>query len=396
MTNNLINNHISRTASLRLRDKRQYLFFACYGVLLLAQWCGCIMRIKLLSFIMRDFLVLKEIRRAVVPVWFSFGVVLLFSCGGGKVISFEGGSVSMREVNEKASSELFRLRRQEHDTKLRIAREIAVKKIIALEAKKKKVNRKTLIETYVEKNFEHPEEKMLRQFYTYNKERFNKPFPSVRDEIYVQVVDYIKSNLKNRYYQELSKNYKLNIVLKAPTTPSVEIDLREEPFWGNPKAKVIVVEYSDFECPYCEKIQSDAQRIRREYKDKIKWVFKDFPLSFHQKARKAHIAVNCANQQKKFSEYQEKIFSAEFDLSIPSLLKAASQVGLNPSQFRECLSDRNGAISKEIDEDIQSGSQNGVGGTPTMFVNGKISPKFRSYDNMKKILDEELRLLGVN
>ena len=329
-------------------------------------------------------------------VCFSFGVMLLFSCGIGKAVSFKGGSVSIHEVNEKADAELFRLKKQEHDIKSKIARELAIEKIIALEAKKRRVNKATLIEAYVEKNFEPPKEEMLRQFYTYNKERLGTSFANARDEIYIQAVDYIKSNLKNKYYQELSKNYKLNIMLKAPVAPSIKIDLQEEPFWGNPKAKVVVVEYSDFECPYCQRIQPDARRIRREYKDKIKWVFKDFPLSFHRKARKAHIAANCANQQKKFHEYQEKIFSSDFDLSVPSLLKVAGQVGLNQSRFQKCLADKNGAISKEIDEDIKMGSQNGVGGTPTMFVNGKVSPEFRSYNAMKKVLDKELKLLGVN
>ena len=329
-------------------------------------------------------------------VCFSFVVMLLFSCGTDKAVSFKGGSVSIHEVNEKAGAELFRLRQQEHDIKSKMAREIAIEKIIALEAKKRQVNKATLIEGYVEKNFEPPKEEMLRQFYTYDKGRLGASFADARDEIYIQAVDYIKSSLKNKYYQELGKNYKLNITLKAPVAPSVKIDLKEEPFWGNSKAKVVVVEYSDFECPYCQRIQPDARRIRREYKDKIKWVFKDFPLSFHRKARKAHVAANCANQQKKFHEYQEKIFGSDFDLSVPSLLKVASQVGLNQSQFQRCLADKNGAISKEIDEDIKMGSQNGVGGTPTMFVNGKVSPEFRSYDTMKKILDEELKLLGVN
>ncbi len=328
----------------------------------------------------------------------GYGVLclFLFACKKNKVVLFNGGYVSSEEIIKKAGPELFRLKQQEYEVTSKISRKIAMEKIIELEAKKKKVSKERLIKTYVDKNFQPPKEQMLQEFYKYNKQVLNKSFTAAYDEIYAQAVGYIKGNLKNKYYQELSNNYNLKITLDAPVPPSIVIEVKKEPSLGNLNAKVVIVEYSDFECPYCKKMQLDAQRIRLEYKDKIRWVFKDFPLSFHQKARKAHIAANCADQQKKYKQYQEKIFTEGFNLSEPNLIKLASDINLNQLQFQTCLADKNGDLSKEIDEDIEVGSANGVGGTPTLFVNGKISPKFISYSAMKKILDKELTLAGVN
>ena len=338
--------------------------------------------------------------------WFGskslgLGCLLLMSasflfCGVKDVVTFEGGAVSPKEVDKEAESEMFKLKKREYEIKQRIARNIAVRKIIKLEAEKKKVNKETLVEAYVEEKFQPPSEEMLLQFYNYRKSSLgDKTFDEARDEVYGQAVDYLKKNLKNRYHQELSKNYKLKVLLEKPEPPVTKIDITKEPFWGKADAKIVVVEYSDFECPYCQRMQKDAQRIRSEYKDKIKWVFKDFPLSFHKNAKKAHIAANCAHEQGKFFDYQERLF-VDSNLSPENLTNTASSIGLNMSRFNECLADKNGDISKEIQEDVEDGSKKGVSGTPTVFVNGKISSGFRSYQGMKNVLERELNRIKTN
>ena len=351
----------------------------------------------------------KEVFMKHFKIWFGWvgsrhlrlGCLLLASasllfCGVDDVVTFKGGAVSSEEVEKEAESELFKLKKREYEIKQRIARRIAVRKIIELEAIRKKVNKETLVEAYVEEKFQPPSEDMLLQFYNYRKSSLGeKTFDEARDEVYGEAVDYLKKNLKNRYHQELSKNYELKVLLSEPEVPVMKIDITKEPFWGQPDAKIVVVEYSDFECPYCQRMQTDAQRIRNEYKDKIKWVFKDFPLNFHKKAKKAHIAANCAHEQGKFFDYQEKLF-VDSNLSPENLVNTASGVGLNMTQFNECLADKNGDVAKEIQGDIEDGSKNGVSGTPTVFVNGKISSGFRSYQGMKNILERELARIKIN
>ena len=329
-------------------------------------------------------------------LFLTLALVLTTSCLDKTIVSFNGGSVSTQDIQERAESEMFKLRKQEYEIQRRIAYDMAIQQIIKLEAEEKKLNEKVLVEAYVEKNFEPPTEDMLQNFYKYNQKRINKSFSAARPEIYQQAVQYIKKNIEDRYYQELAKKYELKVQIKSPLPPRMEIDVKDEPFWGKPDSKVVVVEYSDIECPYCQRMQSDAQKIREEYKEKIKWVVKDFPLSFHQNARKAHIAANCALEQKKYFEYQSKIFVPGANLSPQTLVNSAKSLGLNITQFKKCLVDQNGERSKEIDEDIKSGSQNGVSGTPTIFVNGRLSTEFRSYSGMKKVLDEELNRMGVN
>ena len=296
----------------------------------------------------------------------------------------------MAELEEGSHGKLYQLRKREYETKMRILRDMVMKKILETEAKDKKTNTQILIDSYVESNFNPPTEEELRSFYKNNEDRMNKPFSAVKDEIFEQKALYKKQELKQRYLDELAKRYELKFKIEAPLSPVVDIDVTGEPFWGKKDAKVVVVEYSDFECPYCQRMQPDVRRIRNEYENKIKWVFKDFPLSFHRQALKAHIAANCADQQNRYFDFQYEVFDAKSDIAPPQLISIGEKVGLNMDEFKACIRDPNDKISEEISEDVKTGVQAGVGGTPTIFVNGKVASNFRTYEGMKKTLDYEL------
>ena len=322
-------------------------------------------------------------------------IVFLSGCwfsDSSKIATFEGGSIDQKDMKENAKNDLYKLRKNEYQTKTRIAYRLATEKIIALESEKQKKNENTLVDEYVQEKLQPPSEQDILNYYKRNKERINRPYQEVKEDLHQQQLQRMKENLKSRFYSDLLAKYKFELKLKAPEAPAVEINVKDEPFWGDSDAKVVVVEYSDFECPYCQRIQTDIRRIRKEYEDKIKWVFKDFPLSFHKQAEKAHIAANCALDQGNFFDFQYQVFDSSSDISPPKLIEIAQGIGYNMDDFKKCMADSNGSKKKEIEEDIRSGVAAGVGGTPTIFLNGKIQTNFRSYANMKKNLDDALNL----
>jgi protein-disulfide isomerase len=162
-----------------------------------------------------------------------------------------------------------------------------------------------------------------------------------------------------------------------------------EPFRGGANAKVTIVEFSDFECPFCGRAYLVDKEIEAAYGNRIKSVFKHFPLSnLHPQAQKAAEASECAAAQGRFWEMHDVLFQNQNALDIASLKKYAQNLQLNSLQFDACL-DR-GETAPAIAKDYQEGGLLGVEGTPTYFINGKMYVGYLSAERLKQIIDGEL------
>ncbi len=159
---------------------------------------------------------------------------------------------------------------------------------------------------------------------------------------------------------------------------------------GPKNAKVTVVEYSDFQCPYCGRFFPTIEQMLKDYKDKIQFVFRNFPLDqIHPNARPAAIAAECAGEQGKFFEFHDQLFPKQADLNDALYQKIAGDLKLDLTKFNECLkSDRPG---KKVDADEQSGLAIGVQGTPTTFVNGVPVSGAQPYEALKAEIDSALK-----
>ena len=140
--------------------------------------------------------------------------------------------------------------------------------------------------------------------------------------------------------------------------------------YGKPIAKVTIVEFSDFQCPFCARYANDTfPQLEREYIDtgRVRYVFRDFPIeAAHPQAFKAHEAVHCAAEQGKHREMHKKIFANQRAMSINDLAAHAAALGLDKARFDKCLAD--GKQSPKVRSDMSAGEQAGVRGTPTFFV----------------------------
>ncbi len=179
----------------------------------------------------------------------------------------------------------------------------------------------------------------------------------------------------------------------------VDVSVDDDPMLGNPKAKITLVEFSDFQCPFCRSFWGGAfQQIKTEYIDtgKVRFVYRDFPLSFHPGAAPAAEAAQCANDQGKFWEMHDKMFEEQakqgtgtIQFSENDVRKWASQVsGLDMNKWNECFNSNK--YQAEVEKDLKDGSAYGVSGTPTVFVNGKAIVGAQPFSAFKAEIDKLL------
>jgi len=147
-----------------------------------------------------------------------------------------------------------------------------------------------------------------------------------------------------------------------------------------------LVEFSDFECPFCGRHYQTLKKILSDYKGKVRLVYKHFPLGFHPNAQKAAEASECASEQGKFWEYHDKLFENQpTGYSLEKFKQWAKDLGLNSSKFNDCLD--SGKYAKKVQADYQEGLQKGVNGTPATFVNGQLVSGALPYEAFKQIID---------
>lgn len=160
---------------------------------------------------------------------------------------------------------------------------------------------------------------------------------------------------------------------------------------GDKKAKVTIVEFSDFECPFCGRFfQQTFPQINENYikTGKVKLIYRDFPLSFHPQAQKAAEAAECAGEQNKYYEMHDKLFIDGVQGGVASFKRFAADIGLNTDKFNDCLdSDK---MAKEVQKDMSDGAQYGVTGTPGFFVNGQLISGAQPYQKFQQVIEQAL------
>ncbi len=180
-----------------------------------------------------------------------------------------------------------------------------------------------------------------------------------------------------------------NSLTKTPETPRSQVSADDDPFKGGANAKVVIVEFSDYQCPYCARAESTVEQILDAYGNKVKFVYRDFPLPGHQFAQKAAEATECADEQGKFWEYHDLVFENQQSLSADSLKNYARTLNLDGSKFDSCLD--SGKYTQEVKKDLSDGAKYGVEGTPTFFINGIKIPGAVPFEQFKQIIDNELK-----
>lgn len=225
----------------------------------------------------------------------------------------------------------------------------------------------------------------------------SQSFEVMRDS----VANYLRarriSEIMDAERRRLEKKYGF----KAHSGPVVrwQVDVDGEPVRGGAKqaesTPVTIVEFADFECPFCRRVQDTTARLRAKYGKRLRWVVKDFPLAFHQNAVPAHVAANCVFLQSNSSYW--KFFDGLYADSQPedylapaNLRNLAAASGVDLKKFDACVKDSD-TVEAEIEEDIAQGQAVGVNGTPSFFINGRLIAGAQDYEAFESVIEEELR-----
>jgi len=305
------------------------------------------------------------------------------------VATFNGGKVTAGELEKEARPQLAELENKMFQTRRQVLEQMAMERIVKAEAAKANLSDQDYIRKRIdEAPVQPPTEAQERQFYERLKSGGQIPpdatFESLKDRIAQALVNQQRQTQMQKVVQELQKQANLKIDLPQPRVQVAA----EGPARGPKDAPVTIVEFSDFECPYCGAAHDTVEQVMSTYAGKVRLVYRQFPLSFHPHAAKAAEASLCAADQGKFWEYHDVLFKNQKKLDPTDLKAHATEVGIDSQKFGQCLD--SGDKKKAVDADQQAGLQAGVGGTPAFFINGIFLNGAQPIDEFKKIIDGEL------
>jgi len=188
------------------------------------------------------------------------------------------------------------------------------------------------------------------------------------------------------YVGELRDEANIRIALEPPR--AVIAVGGDEPSQGPQDAPILLVEYSDFECPYCGRAKPAIRQVLEQYGDKVRLVFRNFPLSIFPNARLAAEASLCAQEQDRFWDYHDVLFDHQRELRPVDLSRYALEIGLDGTAFDACLA--SGRFADAVSDDLKSGEHFGVTGTPAFFINGRPLTGAQPFSAFQQIIDDEL------
>ena len=226
-----------------------------------------------------------------------------------------------------------------------------------------------------------------------------KVYDDNKDRVGAQTLDQLRPSI-TQFIQRNRDAQNLAILVDElrKTGPAVKVSLdpprydvaiaAHDPMRGPATAPVTIIEFSEYQCPFCGRVTPTLKALEQKYGDKVRVVFKDFPLQNHLQAPKAAEAAHCAGDQGKYWELHDRLFANQQQLQIADLKKHAGEVGLDQATFDQCLD--SGKNAKIVQEDVDLGSSMGVSSTPTLYINGRLVTGAQPTSVFEAIIDEEL------
>jgi len=290
------------------------------------------------------------------------------------VARFTGGVVTAGELEAAI-----------YETKKQALDQIVMRKLVEQKAKAEGLTPEALFKREVADKVKAPSDAELKAFY--EEQKGKQPLPPF-EQIKEQVAQYLGQNTQRKAQTEFLDKLRAEAKLEVLLSPPRVVVAAEGPSRGAEKAPITIVEFSDFECPYCVKAEEVVKQVMKEYEGKIRLVYRDFPLPFHANAQKAAEAAHCAGDQGKYWEMHEKLFANQQKLKVSDLKDHAKGVGLDPVKFEKCL--ESGEKAALVEKNKKAGAEVGVQGTPAFFVNGIMLSGAQPVSEFKSIIDKEL------
>ena len=281
---------------------------------------------------------------------------------------------------------LLELRNQEYKLKSDALNTVVRKKLIDSEAKSKGLTSEEFLKQEVDSKVAEPSDDEAKGYYLAAKSGTTLSFDQVKSQVKRLLKNAAIQQAREEYADSLREKAQVSIFLQAP---SVEVTYDAARVKGNPDAPVTIVEFADFQCPFCRKAEATLQEVLKKYNGRVKFAYRDFPLSqIHDHAEMAAEASRCALAQGKFWEMHDAMFADGAKLDDAALVKSAAAVGMDRNSFESCL--KSGKYRAVVQQDIEAASQVGVEATPTFFINGEALNGARSEAEFVEIIDRQL------
>jgi protein-disulfide isomerase len=266
--------------------------------------------------------------------------------------------------------------------------DIVANLLIDQEAKARGMERSKLIEQEIMARLSPPTDADIEEWYRANPDRVQgAKLEQVRAPIRALLAERRLALARDRYVDQLKSKTTVRITLQPPRQVIATAGHHGQ---GSADAPIELVEFADFQCPFCFRAHPTVEQVLRTYGDRIHFVYRHYPLTNHPNARPAAEASECAAEQDKFWPYYEVLFSDPSKLDSAGLKASAAQVGIDVDRFNACVDSHK--YKSVVEADMKEGEEAGVTGTPAFFVNGRMLSGAQPFEQFKQVIDEELAL----
>jgi len=304
--------------------------------------------------------------------------------GSPVVLEIGGTKITAEDVDRKIPGRLLQARFTHYQAERKALDEFVEVYLIEQAAKAENLTVEALLDKHITKAAMGPDpsEDVLRTIYELS------ATPEPYEKTKVQIVERLRqarlAKAKNTYIESLKSKANVAILLAPPRT---DVPLTKTQIRGSENAPVMLVEFADYECPYCQMVQPAIDQALKAFPGKVAFAFKDVPLPMHANAPKAAEASHCAAAQGKYWEYHDLLFSSK-QLDIGQLKEHAKALKLDSAAFDKCLD--TGATSEIVRAQMNEANDLGLNSTPSFFVNGRFSQGNLSFEQIRQMIEEEL------
>lgn len=297
-----------------------------------------------------------------------------------------GRSISVREVEDRGRLALFQLRVQEYEQRLRILNGLIADQLLKNESEARKLSPEEVLKAEVFDKVAAVKPEEVAAAYETVKARFkDKPEADVKAQIEREMRQQRQNERRQAFAKELRAKAGVQVLLEPPR---LEISANGGVARGPADAPVTIVEFSDFQCPFCVRAFPTVKKIFESYGDRVRFVYQDLPLDMHPFAIKAAEAGACADDQGRFWEMHDRMFAANGKLDVAELKAYATELGLDAPRFASCLDEGQRASRWQAGKALAESY--GISGTPAFFINGRFVSGARPFETFSDIIDDEL------
>jgi len=301
------------------------------------------------------------------------------------VATVGGQPITRAQLEAHVKPKLVEIDNQRYEALQEGLDELIADQLFAQEAKARGITPEALLQKEITEKVPPPSDADVQKVYDDNKAEIgNTPLETIKPRIVEYLLQQGAMNRRTALVTELKGKYKTTVALQPPV---IDVGTGGRPERGGKNATVTIIEFSDYECPFCKRAEASVEQVLTKYGDKVRFVYRDFPLPMHANARPAAEAAHCAQAQGKFWEYHAKLFASS-DLSADKLKALATEVGLDRTKFDECVAKQE--FKAAVDKDAADGADAGVNGTPAFFINGRMLSGAQPLEKFQEVIDEEL------